>query len=167
MQFLSPQWTPLPEREFYYWNQWYITCWENSVCQQKASGTWDFIARLPLELTELTVTKNRLNLNRPNRYDPQDKILISVVKCHVQVWEYVRPRNCVLVWMFLVLDVLVCSYCVPDYVELDFILKRFVDLNLWFGPLRGTNSRSYTVQHRPSRGNGRKTNCEKSPLFVH
>ena len=54
---------------------------------QQLTVSWilDLIARLPLELTERTVTENRLNLNRPNRYDPQDKILISVVKCHVQV----------------------------------------------------------------------------------
>lgn len=39
-------------------------------------------------------------------------ILICVVECHVQVWEYVRPRNCVLVWMFLVVLVCWCSYCV-------------------------------------------------------
>ena len=43
--------------------------------------------------------------------------------------------ECSWCWMFLCVRIVFL-----DYVELDFILKRFVDLNLWFGPLRG-NSR--------------------------
>ena len=50
--------------------------------------------------------------------------------------------ECSWCWMFLCVRIVFL-----DYVELDFILKRFVDLNLWFGPLRGTNS---VVPFRPT-----------------
>ena len=51
--------------------------------------------------------------------------------------------ECSWCWMFLCVCVrivfLLCRFG-RFILELDFILERFVDLNLWFGPLRG-NSR--------------------------